>query len=109
MNFRTLSLSCQGIKVFLSWVIVMGRQQGRVPSRGVSGLLRVLCEKSTLADCRGCGGEASLSFDVNNDLWPKGTYLQADLGCVQGKGEEVSKTGGRACSQELHSCCGRHL
>lgn len=39
----------------------------------------------------------------------KGTHLQADLGSVQGEGEEVSKTGGSASPQELHSCCGRYF
>lgn len=37
------------------------------------------------------------------------THLQADLGGVQGEGEEVSKTGRCARPQELHNRCGRHL
>lgn len=39
----------------------------------------------------------------------KGTHLQADLGGVQGEGEEVGETGGSPGPQELHHCCGRHL
>lgn len=39
----------------------------------------------------------------------EGSYLQADLGCVQWEGEEISKAGRCACPQELHSRGGWHL
>ena len=72
----------------------------------MSDLLRVLCEEGQAGRCRRCpGGELGPSIVENSDPWPKGTYLQADLGCVQWKGEEVSKAGCRARPQELHSRC----
>lgn len=103
-------MSCRGIKIFWSWVMVMGRWRGRVVGSGVSGLLRVLCEEERAGrHCRCPGGELSPSADGSNDPRPKGAYLQADLGRVQWKGEEVSKAGRCARPQELHSRCGRHL
>lgn len=83
----------------------MGRWQDGVSSSGVSGLLRRRCEEEPVAD----GAGAVLENSASPRMRPKGTYLQADFGCVQWEGEEVSKTGGCACPQELHSRCGRQL
>jgi hypothetical protein len=80
--------------------MVVGRRQGRVPSSGVTSW--ALCEEGRVAHRLGAVVE-------NKDSGPNGTYLQADLGCVQGVGEKVSKTGSSACAQALHSCCGRHF
>lgn len=68
----------------LFWAVVVGKRQGQVLSSGVSGLPPgALCEEGHISRWpRDVEKVASPSFDVNNDPWPKSTYLQADLGCV---------------------------
>lgn len=84
--------ACQGIEIFLSWAMVMGRQQGRVGSSGVSGLLRVVCEEERVGSrCRCCGRDVSPSFDVNNDPWPRAPTCRRTLAVSSGKVRRSAK------------------
>lgn len=84
--------SCQGIKIFLSWAMVMGRQQGRVGSSGVSGLLRVVCEEELVGSrYRCCGRDRSPSFDANNDPWPRAPTCRRTLAVSSGKVRRSAK------------------
>lgn len=72
------------------------------------GLLSALCEEEHVGTWTDAVKKQPLLPRESQPL-AKGTHLQADLGGVQGEGEEVSKTGGSAGPQELHSCCGRYF
>lgn len=69
------------------------RDGGRDQSSVWSGLPPTLCEEvGTWADA----AQKQLLLPHESQPLAKGTHLQADLGSVQGEGEEVSKTGCRA-------------
>lgn len=95
--------SSQGVKLLWSWAMVMGQwDAGRL---GCSGpFLRTSRQRA-----RGPWWRTRPLPSGNSDLWPKGTYLQADLGRVQWEGEEVGEAGRGARPQKLHSRRGRHL
>lgn len=82
-----------------------GGDQGSVGG----SLPSALCEEDMLAHGLTLGRGSPFLLVNESQPLAKGTHLQADLGGVQGEGEEISKTGCSAGPQELYNCCGRHF